>query len=222
MCGVKLEYPKTNTCSKSCQRDYRSKSNSRIVSEITKAKISATMKSKSTINKIEKNCLVCDGIHYNKNRKTCSKECLSKYKKRTKKEGYSLYRHLCKFDFNLADYPTEFDFSLIEQYGWYKAKNRGDNSNGVSRDHMLSVRYAFDNNIDPKIVKHPANCQLLQHRKNSSKNTKCDISLNELLERISEWNRKYCSNTTSYPHLFWMPHLASNQDFMSQGHASCH
>ena len=101
------------------------------------------------------------------------------------------YRHACGFKFNLADFPDEFDFSLVESYGWYKAKNRGDNLNGVSRDHMVSVSFGFSNGIDPSIISHPANCRLVRHNENVSKGAKCTFTLKELLERIEAWNLKY-------------------------------
>jgi len=62
------------------------------------------------------------------------------------------YHNKCQFKFNLATYPNEFNFTLIEEHGWYKAKNHGDNPNGVSRDHIVSVKYGFDNNIDLIII----------------------------------------------------------------------
>jgi predicted nucleic acid-binding Zn ribbon protein len=189
-CTQKLEYPNTTTCSNKCQKIYRSKANTRTVSETTKSKISVALKGKY-IKVAEKECVVCGVIHPYKNRKTCSKDCHLILKRKTKKEGYKLYKHLCGFNFNLSDFPKEFDFSLIEEHGWYKAKNRGDNPNGVSRDHILSVRYGFDSNIDPSIVRHPANCRLMLHAENNSKKTRCDISLEELLEKIAEWNKKY-------------------------------
>ena len=95
------------------------------------------------------------------------------------------------FDFNLADYPEEFNFSLIEEYGWYSASNRGNNLNGVSRDHMVSVKFGYENNIDPNIISHPANCRLMRHNDNVSKNEDCSISLEELKVRIEKWNLKY-------------------------------
>lgn len=101
------------------------------------------------------------------------------------------YRADCAFKFNLKDYPNEFNFSLIEECGWYRPKNRGDNLTGVSRDHMISVRYGFDNNIPTEHLSHPANCKLLQHGKNVSKGTKNSITYDELLIRIKEWDEKY-------------------------------
>ena len=76
-------------------------------------------------------CNICNKKWYNsRNSKTCSRSCanesirIKREKKLTEKESY---RKLTNFKFNLSDYPDEFDFSLVEQYGWYKAKNRGDN-----------------------------------------------------------------------------------------------
>jgi hypothetical protein len=80
---------------------------------------------------------------------------------------------------------------MIEKYGWYSAKNKGDNPNGVSRDHIISVRWAFDNGVEPKWISHPANCQLLRHNDNVSKGKKKSISLQELINKIEEWDKKY-------------------------------
>ena len=98
---------------------------------------------------------------------------------------------MCSFNFNLNDFKEEFDFTLIESFGWYKAKNNGDNPIGVSRDHKVSVKYGFENKIDPSIISHPANCQLIQQTKNSSKGTKNSISIEELIKDIEKWNNKY-------------------------------
>jgi hypothetical protein len=91
----------------------------------------------------------------------------------------------------LNQYPEEFDFSLIEKYGWYKAKNRGNNLNGVSRDHIVSIRWGFENGVDARFIKHPANCQLLVHNDNVSKGKKESISQQDLIEKINTWNKKY-------------------------------
>ena len=136
----------------------------------------------------------------------CSNSCASKFRQfkafqekldaaTTEYERVKLelrkYRQQCTFTFSLNDYPDEFDFKLIEQYGWYKAKNRGNNLNGVSRDHMYSVKEGFLNKVDPKILAHPANCRLIRHNDNVSKGSKSTITLEQLLERIRLWNKKY-------------------------------
>ena len=101
------------------------------------------------------------------------------------------YRMDCKFNFNLADYKEEFDFKLVKEYGWYSPSNKKNNLGGVSRDHMFSIREGFEMNIDPKILSHPANCQLLIHSKNISKHRKSSITLEELLTKIEEFDKKY-------------------------------
>lgn len=111
----------------------------------------------------------------------------------SKSEGLERYRQLCEFKFNLSNYPEEFDFNLIKKHGWYKAKNRGNNLNGVSRDHMVSIKFGYINKINPQIISHPANCRLVLHTENQKKRSKCIIKIGELLERIKCWDKKYAT-----------------------------
>lgn len=131
-------------------------------------------------------CVSC-GIQINNKNKT--KKCKNCWNENTSK--IRKYRHRCSFKFNVYDYPKEFNLKLLEECDWYSASNRGNNLNGISRDHMISVRHGFDNDILPEIISHPANCQLLKHSKNNKKNIKCSITYKELLERIEQWNKKY-------------------------------
>jgi len=103
------------------------------------------------------------------------------------------YRKLCQFSFNLKSYPSEFDFSLIEKYGWYSAKNRGNNINGVSRDHKLSISDGWKLKIPPSKISHPANCELMRHSDNFNKRTKSSITEKELDNLILIWYDKYHS-----------------------------
>ena len=134
-------------------------------------------------------CGFCNDEFLSKN-KYCSIEC-SNNKKIEHLDEYSKYKLKTRFKFNLSDYPDEFEFSLIEKYGWYKAKNRGDNLNGVSRDHMLSVNEGFNMKIDPYLISHPANCKLMVHTDNVSKHKKSSITKEDLIERINSWDKKY-------------------------------
>ena len=83
--------------------------------------------------------------------KYCSSTCALKhrslmyYKDADSKKLKHLYKLSCQFNFALNSYPDEFDFSLIEKYGWYKAKNIGNNLNGISRDHIYSRDKGFKN-----------------------------------------------------------------------------
>ena len=84
----------------------------------------------------------------------------------------NMYRWKVGFKFNVYDYPTYFDLSLIEKFGWYSASNRCGNLNGISRDHLYSVYDDFINRIDFSIISHPANCKLVLHRDNQKKKVK--------------------------------------------------
>ena len=53
---------------------------------------------------------------------------------------------------------------------------------------MLSVREGFELGIDPKLLSHPANCKLMIHNENVSKNKKSSISLDDLIKRIKYFN----------------------------------
>jgi hypothetical protein len=105
------------------------------------------------------------------------------------------YRKACKFRFALKNFPEEFDFSLIEKYGWYRAKNKGNNPNGISRDHMYSIHEGFKNNVNPYYISHPANCKLMRHNENNKKDVKCSILLIDLIKRVNEWDNKYGADT---------------------------
>lgn len=173
-------------CSRKC-------SNSRNHSESTKNKISKSLKGNPHKEKVYGKCLHCGieiDITYNLHKKYCSNKC-SAIARRKNFDKLNIYRQQCSFNFALNDYPDEFDFSLIEQYGWYKAKNHGNNLNGISRDHIISIKYGFENNIDPTIISHPANCQLLRHNFNVSKGSHCHMTIDELKEKIKMWDKKY-------------------------------
>jgi hypothetical protein len=96
----------------------------------------------------------------------------------------------CKLTY-YEDFKDEFDLSLVEQYGWYSPTNKRNNLKGVSKDHMYSVMDGFRNKINPKIISHPANCNLLLFSDNSIKKDNSSITMEELLKRIENWDKKY-------------------------------
>lgn len=167
-------HDKTGTfCSRTC-------ANSRIISSNTKQKIRNTLTTKPKFTKINTRiCSCCNKIEHSKYRfqsdycKVCNK---------------SYYRLLCNFTFDLRKYPCEFDLSLLERYGMFNPKT---NPTGVSRDHIISVHFGRTNNIDPNILSHPANCRLMLQSENSKKHVKCDMTLEDLLIKITEWDTKY-------------------------------
>ena len=208
-CGKVIPYNKKENmfCERSCSASYTNKKRKgtyeyNLTEEGKKVLIESANKNfhidKVPLLKIKKyyekpkKCLNCNSIlefRY-RNRIFCNIGCKKEYyrKNRTDVENY---KKDCQFKFSLKNYKNEFDFKLVEKYGWYKAKNRGDNLDGVSRDHMYSVMEGFRNGIDTKIISHPANCKLMIHNKNVSKHDKCTISLEELKNRIIKWNLKY-------------------------------
>lgn len=171
-------------CSKSCasMRPRTTEEKKKICDALSKERIEITCPSCSNIFK-----------SLRLTAKYCSKKCRGIAHR--KSDGHKLllttYRNITKFDFALNKYPDEFDFDLIRQHGWYSARNRGNNLNGVSRDHIVPVTFGWTNDIDPDIIKHPANCQLLLHNDNVSKGNKVDLTIEQLLEKIKIWDIKY-------------------------------
>lgn len=106
-------------------------------------------------------------------------------------ESFNLYKKFTKFIFAINNFDDYFETDLISKYGWYKAANRGNNLNGVSRDHIYSIRIGYNNNINPLLLAHPANCKLILQKNNSKKHSKCDITIDELLEKIKIFDNKY-------------------------------
>ncbi len=98
------------------------------------------------------------------------------------------YRLACAFHFKPENYPEEFNLDLVETFGKYSYNK---NTNGIVKDHMVSIKYGFENKIDPQIIGHPANCELMRQCDNIKKFDECSITLDELKQRIIEWNIKY-------------------------------
>lgn len=183
-------------CSRSC-------ANSRVKTDADRAKLSAKLLNKRYVNgkcvEIKPVCCKCCGVvipyALRTHRTFCSLECKKRYSQHMESGNFSgsyrQYRRACMFKFALSSYPEEFNFKLIEQYGWYSPKNKKNNPNGVTRDHMFSVKLGYENNVSPYLLSHPANCMLMLHLDNVSKGKKCSITLDELKTRISEWELKY-------------------------------
>ena len=173
-------------CSSRCSRSYSTKGKRDEINE----KISMSLKLKSGGK--SKNCKNCNSEHF-KDRIFCSDECIKDFrrKKISKYPQKRKYKICSDFKFSVYKYPDEYDFNLVEEFGWYKAYNRGNNLSGVSRDHQFSVNEGLEKEINPFILSHPANCKLMLHGNNSSKGKKSSITLEELKERISNWDLKY-------------------------------
>jgi hypothetical protein len=169
-------------CTQSCSNSFSNKN--RKLSKDTKKKISKTLSNKNIklsedTKKNFRKCRFCDLLKVNKKYKTICEDCRMEY--------YKFYRPSCEFTFNLNEEKDRFDMKLVKEYGWYSPSNKGNNLNGVSKDHMYSVREGFINKVDPKMIKHPANCRLLIHVDNNRKNFNSTISFDELIDRINNW-----------------------------------
>lgn len=194
------EYGSGRFCSAKCARGFSTKNKRAEINQKVSAKLSGRKLSAKHIknieqgnnfnrknNRIEKKCLNCHSLMLCKVfQKFCTRTCWANYTEKTK-EPFLLYRQRCNFDFKFEDYPDEFDLTLVEQYGWYSPANKRNNLNGVSKDHMVSVKTGFELGIDPNVIKHPANCKLMRHRENQNKNSKSSITVADLLERINHW-----------------------------------
>jgi hypothetical protein len=180
---------KRKFCSNHCSNSFSNK-NRKLTLE-TKKKISDKLKNKTTkknslVKNSEKNneitirkCRFCKIENITTPRNIICETCRFNY--------YKFYRPSCEFNFNIKENEEKFDMKLVENYGWYSPTNKGDNLNGVSKDHMYSVRDGFINKVDPEIIKHPANCRLILHKENNIKKFNSIISLEELEERIKNW-----------------------------------
>jgi len=186
-----------NVCSIKCSNIFRGN-----LSTVTKNKISKSLsgrivggikKGQKKIELPEKPCEFCKILFKPKKNKTrfCSSGCSCRSRRKPER-GYKEYRSDSSFKFGLSNYPNEFNFALIEEFGWYSPTNsKSPNLIGVTRDHIYSVMDGFENSIDPLILSHPANCRLMVHGKNASKSNRSDITIYELLEKIKDWDLKY-------------------------------
>jgi len=98
--------------------------------------------------------------------------------------------------------PRKYKTDELEKYYydvWYNTNISYNkfyydiNVNNVKRsyntyhlDHKISILYGFLNNIDPKIIGHKCNLEILYYKDNLSKGSKCSLTLDELLNRINE------------------------------------
>jgi len=174
--NIRIPSKEKENCSRKCANSHKH-------SEVWKSNIGNSLRKPP----IENICKIC-GITFLRKKKQhfCSRDCVNK-NRRLILSRKKQYRFECRFKFNVYDFPEKFDLNLILKYGWYSAKNHGDNMNGISRDHMYSINDGFKNNIPSHMISHPANCKLLPHSDNLLKMTKSSITIDELLERIKVW-----------------------------------
>lgn len=106
------------------------------------------------------------------------------------RDAYDVYCAAASFKHGFKT-NCENQKALLREYGIFNPRDTGKNTKGCVRDHLLSRRYGFDNNIDPDIISHHANCEIVLHSENVRRSNTNDnqITLEELLERIENWNK---------------------------------
>jgi hypothetical protein len=97
-----------------------------------------------------------------------------------------IYYADCEFKFSQEEIARIPGFHLIKEIGIYHPVN---NPNGAVRDHILSRAEAYQKGYDPSHIRHPANCQFITNQENIKKNSHSDITYDQLLERISLWEK---------------------------------
>lgn len=138
-------------------------------------------------------CQSCAAHHNNKNRdiKVRGKQRATLMSTLTckglsKTDAKDIYKDECAFKFNVFDYPNLPGYQILKENGIY---NYASNPQGVVRDHIISKEYGWKNNIPANIISHPANCQLISNLDNVRKGTGCDLSYEDLLTRIDDWQK---------------------------------
>lgn len=108
-----------------------------------------------------------------------------------KKNDYRFYRDISNW---VGQVLTENTIGInnLKTGKLYDKNNK--NKNSYVRDHMFGRKNGFTLGVFPEIIRHPANCQIITHSDNikkSLKNNDSDILLEELFDRITNWNGDY-------------------------------
>lgn len=170
-------------CDHSCSASYTN--TGRIHTQDTKIKIKMSL-SRPKIYQSSKvyftHCLCCKKIHTTKTKRNIY--CLD-----CKKIDKVLYKKESSFKLNKKDHPELFNSSLIKKYGWFISSGPKKNRQGVSWDHLYPLHLGFENSVDPNIMSHPANAELVPHDENLRRyhEHKQMITYDELIIRINKW-----------------------------------
>lgn len=98
-------------------------------------------------------------------------------------EKYTYYKE-CEFNLTRAEMEKIPGFSLLLENGIFHPVK---NPNGAVKDHILSRAEAYQHGYDPAHIRHPANCRFITNMENLKKSSSSDITYEELLKRISNW-----------------------------------
>lgn len=103
-----------------------------------------------------------------------------------KTDEKSIYYDECSFRLTQAELTLVPGFALLKSIGVYHSTK---NPNGAVRDHILSRHDAWLNKYDPAHIRHPANCRFITNLENIKKSSSSDITYEELLNRIADWDK---------------------------------
>lgn len=109
------------------------------------------------------------------------------------KDDYKLYCEFSNWNQRMFDIVKD-GLAILNKYGVFHMKK---NSKGVVRDHIYGRKMGFANGVFPEILRHPANCQIILHADNVSKNFKkktikdSDITLADLFQKIMNWTNEW-------------------------------
>ena len=101
------------------------------------------------------------------------------------KIAYIEYREKCAFNLSGYEISKIKGYELLKEFSMY---HKTKNTNGVVRDHRISIWNGWTNKIDPVLISHPANCEFISHRDNASKSISISIELSELKTEIENWD----------------------------------
>lgn len=190
MCFTSLEFDKRNNkfCSHSCSASYNNPAHTSFGPKRSTNGVNSQKRYKKQYPYSKVELRVCEytgklwwynGVH----------QRFSPYRKSLKEQFYKK----CAFKFNVYNYPELFNLSLIDKLGWYSCPRKNDTSkikniNGVSRDHKVSIKEAFENNYDPYYISHVMNCEILPHSENKSKEYKSSITYEELISLVKKYD----------------------------------
>jgi hypothetical protein len=91
---------------------------------------------------------------------------------------YKLVRELSERNYNI--YKT-----IINPSGKNRKLRYGNHL-----DHIYPISEGYKNGVDPKIIAHPCNLQIIGWKQNIRKNSKISKTLEELIEEINNFNPK--------------------------------
>jgi len=135
-------------------------------------------------------CSTCITLFTAKDRYISKCQCCVEQYGRTAKELQTTKRpYYFKFDVN--DYPNLLNLDLIKKHGWYVPKK---NSNGVARDHKISINESIVNKYDPYYITHPLNCEIMLQKDNVKKRNTSSITYKQLKLDVDEYEKTQLHN----------------------------